>query len=152
MKLQAGGAAKTRMPVVITSIVILLVILTAMVSWWVLPLEDPLKTARTGLLADVDTLRIAENSIFDFEESYVACGSMAAAQAAVEKKDASWRADPCWDQLGFRPVGEGTAFWVESAGTDFVAHGLGDFDGDGELVKALATRDDPAAIVTGDER
>ena len=145
-------AQKSNIALTVVLLLLLMVSVAAVTLWAVWPdpvPRNPLEQARLELLSDVDTIRIAELSIHDFDEAYVPCGSADEARAAVAAGNVAWKGAECWTKLGFAPIDTPRgAFWVEVAGDDFTVHGLADLDGDGTPLAIVATRDTTARATT----
>lgn len=121
---------------------LLLVAFSAVYRWRQARVEPPAASPAAALVADVDTLRIAELTWRDVTDAYLPCGSEAEARAAIDAGAPSRPA--CLETLGFRPPDAGTAFWVTVTDGGFEAHGVARHDGD--VLHAVATESQPAAL------
>jgi hypothetical protein len=101
--------------------------------------EPKLEQERGQVLSDVDTLRIAELSIHDFNDAWIACGSPDEARAAVGKGVPAWHGGGCWDTLGFKPMEPDAGYWVEVVEDRFEVHAVADLDHDGTPAEFVAT-------------
>lgn len=144
--------AQRNIVVTVVLLLLLMVSVGTVTLWavWTPPKKtNPLDQARLELLSDVDTIRIAQLSLHDFEEAYVPCGSADEARAAVKGGDIAWKGGDCWTKLGFNPLGTPRgAWWVDVNEDGFEVHGLADLDADGTPIEIVATKDQTARAVT----
>jgi hypothetical protein len=139
METSPTGTGRSRMPIIATVAAIAAVFVTAVLA---MITDDSGARAqqRAAVLADVDTIRIAELSLVDFEGKWTPCGSQAASLSHVEAHEPGFADEDCWKKLGFHPNGPG-GYWVEVVGDDFAVHGVVDLDADGIPAEFVATRE-----------
>ena len=106
------------------------------------------RAKRSEVPSNVDGIRTAQLAHHSAFGTYVSCSSEAAAQATLRKSGGKVQhpfneaGDPCWDELGWAPLGEPRgAYWVEvtEGGASFKVGGICDVDGDGLFAVYEAT-------------
>lgn len=147
MELRSGGSGSSRMPLVAMLAVLIIVGFVATVARFQ---DDGREERRSATLSVVDTLRIAELSLYDFENSYVPCGTMDVARLGLSGNTA-WETDGCWKKLGWTPEQGRGVFYVAVDGDNFEVHGLVDGDGDGTPAEIVATKDLAAHLLSKPE-
>lgn len=112
------------------------------------------KAKRAELPMNVEGIRIAELSYYAAFDKYIPCGvEKGEARLQVGPAFRDPRGDPAFDclntSLGWTPSGPVRgAYWVTVEGDEFEVHGIADIDGDGAVSHYVATRDEPAMMVS----
>ena len=108
-----------------------------------------LRDARSEIPPNLDAIRLAERAAYERSGRFIAIPRGPSELPATDHRD--WPTEHAFDAIGWRPHGPTRGvYWVEVSedGTDFLAHGIIDVDGDGEPAHYVANRAERSQLIT----